>query len=166
MHSAFLCPGEAAVSGRVRRGSFSAAFGDPGFNSLKWRHGPAGQDIVKEPNMLLHRMNFLLLIALALAFFGYCYPNPRSQMLESILTWASKVLRKTHGEQGVRLSNMLNLQPDVLIPPRKDVLPVTPCLAPIIWDRAFNTDILNEQFQLQNITIGLTVFVVKKYIST
>lgn len=106
---------------------------------------------------LLHRMNFHLLIALALAFFGYCYPNPRSQTLESILTWASKVLRKTHGEQGVRLSSMLNLQPDVLTLPRKDVLPVTPWLAPIIWDRTFNTDILNEQFQLQNITIGLIV---------
>jgi len=47
------------VSGRVRRGSFSAAFGDPGFNSLKWRHGPAGQDIVKEPNMLLTSSNEL-----------------------------------------------------------------------------------------------------------
>ena len=105
---------------------------------------------------LLHRMNFLLLIALALAFFGYCYPNPRSQTLESILTWASKVLRKTHGEQGVRLSNMLNLQPDVLTPPRKDVLPVTPLPGSHHLG----------QFRLQNITIGLTVFVVKKYIST
>ena len=93
---------------------------------------------------LLYRVNFLLLLPLALAFFGYCYLNPRSQKLESILTWASKILRKTHDEQGVRLSSMLNLQPDVLTPRRKDVLPVTPWLAPIIWDRTFNTDILNE----------------------
>ncbi|KAB0384200.1 hypothetical protein FD755_006117 [Muntiacus reevesi] len=67
-------------------------------------------------------------------------------------------LRPDHKPSEVLVS-MLNLQPDVLTPPRKDVLPVTPWLAPIIWDRTFNTDILNEQFQLQNITIGLTVFV-------
>lgn len=59
---------------------------------------------------------------------------------------------------------MLNLQPDVLTPPRKDVPPVTPWLARIIWDRTFNTNILNEQFQLQNITIGLTVCCKKKCI--
>ncbi|KAB0383596.1 hypothetical protein FD755_005513 [Muntiacus reevesi] len=32
-------------------------------------------------------------------------------------------------------------------------------MAPIIWNGTFNTDILNEQFRLRNITIGLTVFV-------
>lgn len=52
--------------------------------------------------------------------------------------------------------------PDMLVPPRKYVLLMTPWLAPIIWNGTFNIDILNEQFWLQNITIGLTVFVVKK----
>jgi hypothetical protein len=45
---------------------------------------------------------------------------------------------------------------------RKDVLVVTPWLAPIIWEGTFNIDILNEQFRLQNTTIGLTVFAIKK----
>lgn len=45
---------------------------------------------------------------------------------------------------------------------RKDVLVLTPWLAPIIWEGTFNIDILNEQFKLQNTRIGLTVFAIKK----
>lgn len=45
---------------------------------------------------------------------------------------------------------------------RKDVLVLTPWLAPIIWEGTFNIDILNEQFRLQNTTVGLTVFAIKK----
>lgn len=45
---------------------------------------------------------------------------------------------------------------------RKDVLVLTPWLAPIIWEGTFNIDILNEQFRLRNTTVGLTVFAIKK----
>ncbi|KAM4876495.1 histo-blood group ABO system transferase 2-like [Thomomys bottae] len=48
---------------------------------------------------------------------------------------------------------------------RRDVLVLTPWLAPIIWEGTFNIDILNEQFQLQNITVGLSVFAIKKYVA-
>ncbi|XP_014305916.1 histo-blood group ABO system transferase-like isoform X4 [Myotis lucifugus] len=49
-------------------------------------------------------------------------------------------------------------------PRRKDVLVLTPWLAPIVWEGTFNIDILNEQFRLQNVTVGLTVFAIKKYV--
>ncbi|KAM9226335.1 histo-blood group ABO system transferase-like [Dugong dugon] len=55
-------------------------------------------------------------------------------------------------------------QPDLHTPCREDVLVVTPWLAPIVWEGTFNIDILNEQFRLQNATIGLTLFAVKKYV--
>ncbi|XP_051022281.1 histo-blood group ABO system transferase 2-like [Acomys russatus] len=55
-------------------------------------------------------------------------------------------------------------QAKVLTPSRKDVLVLAPWLAPIIWEGTFNIDILNEQFRLQNTTIGLTVFAIKKYV--
>lgn len=45
---------------------------------------------------------------------------------------------------------------------RSDVLVLTPWLAPIIWEGTFNIDILNAQFRLQNVTVGLTVFAIKK----
>lgn len=45
---------------------------------------------------------------------------------------------------------------------RTDVLVLTPWLAPIIWEGTFNIDILNTQFRLQNVTVGLTVFAIKK----
>ncbi|XP_054440688.1 histo-blood group ABO system transferase [Pteronotus mesoamericanus] len=55
-------------------------------------------------------------------------------------------------------------QPKALIPSRKDVLVLTPWLAPIVWEGTFNVDLLNQQFRLRNVTIGLTVFAIKKYV--
>ncbi|XP_036895527.1 histo-blood group ABO system transferase [Sturnira hondurensis] len=113
---------------------------------------------------LLHRMTFILLIALTMAFFGYCYMNPRTQRVEIIQAGASITVRNRHDLQGVELPRMVLAQPDVLTPSRKDVLVLTPWLAPILWEGTFNIDILNEQFRLQNTTIGLTVFAIKSYI--
>uniref|UniRef100_A0A8D2JS35 ABO glycosyltransferase n=1 Tax=Sciurus vulgaris TaxID=55149 RepID=A0A8D2JS35_SCIVU len=45
-----------------------------------------------------------------------------------------------------------------------DVPVLTPWLAPIVWEGTFNIDLLDEHFQSQNVTIGLTVFAVKRYI--
>lgn len=39
---------------------------------------------------------------------------------------------------------------------------MTPRLAPILWEGTFKTDILNEQFRLQNATIGFITFPAKK----
>ncbi|XP_068925355.1 histo-blood group ABO system transferase isoform X1 [Petaurus breviceps papuanus] len=47
---------------------------------------------------------------------------------------------------------------------RIDVPLLTPWLAPIVWDGTFDKDILNEQFQDRNVTIGLTLFAIKKYV--
>lgn len=46
------------------------------------------------------------------------------------------------------------------LPRRVDVLVMTPWFAPIIWDGTFDSAILDAQFR--NITIGLTVFAIKK----
>lgn len=90
----------------------------------------------------------LPLIVLALVFFGYGFPSHRSQEL---------------GDSEA-VTRMAYAQPQVLTPSRKDVLVLTPWLAPIIWEGTFNIDILNEQFRLRNTTIGLTVFAIKKYV--
>ncbi|XP_037676301.1 histo-blood group ABO system transferase 1-like [Choloepus didactylus] len=126
--------------------------------------------------LLLH-VSFLLLVTLALAFFGYHFLNLKSQKLETVLFEPSMVVReldnqqvvnlsrgKLDNQQVVKLSRLLNFQPNLLLPCRHDVLVLTPWLAPIIWEGTFDIDILNEQFLLQNTTIGLTVFAIKKYI--
>ncbi|XP_018419727.1 PREDICTED: histo-blood group ABO system transferase-like [Nanorana parkeri] len=59
---------------------------------------------------------------------------------------------------------MLYDQPDILKPPRSDVLLVTPWLAPIVWNGVFNRDILNAQFHHIDVHIGLTAFAIKKYV--
>uniref|UniRef100_A0A452UW23 Histo-blood group ABO system transferase n=1 Tax=Ursus maritimus TaxID=29073 RepID=A0A452UW23_URSMA len=111
-----------------------------------------------------HRVTSLLLLALIMTFLGYKgYLNPRNQKLDSIHAGVSMAIREHNGLRSVKLSRMVYPQPDVLTPSRKDVLIMTPWLAPIIWEGTFNMDILNEQFRLQNATIGLTVFSVKAY---
>ncbi|XP_054357280.1 histo-blood group ABO system transferase isoform X2 [Pongo pygmaeus] len=72
---------------------------------------------------------------------------------------------RSHGRAAADAGRMVYPQPKVLTPCRKDILVVTPWLAPIVWEGTFNIDILNEHFRLQNTTIGLTVFAIKKYVA-
>ncbi|XP_074871262.1 histo-blood group ABO system transferase-like [Carettochelys insculpta] len=67
----------------------------------------------------------------------------------------------------VKMYNTMRMtykNPELLKPPRNDVLMVTPWLAPIIWDGTYNLEILNEQFRQRNVTTGLAVFAIKKYV--
>ncbi|KAJ1134294.1 hypothetical protein NDU88_000747 [Pleurodeles waltl] len=64
----------------------------------------------------------------------------------------------------LQLPRMQYNQPATLTQSRTDVLTLTPWFAPIVWEGTFNRDILNEQFKSMNVSIGLTVFAIKKYI--
>ncbi|NWX11710.1 BGAT1 transferase, partial [Aegotheles bennettii] len=46
---------------------------------------------------------------------------------------------------------------------RRDVLVLTPWLAPIVWEGTFNRDILNAQYVQKNLVTGVVTFAVKKY---
>ncbi|XP_053462152.1 histo-blood group ABO system transferase-like [Nycticebus coucang] len=65
--------------------------------------------------------------------------------------------------QAVNVARMVYPQPELLLASKIDVLVVTPWLAPIVWEGTFNIDILDEQFWLENATIGLTVFALEEY---
>ncbi|XP_054583204.1 histo-blood group ABO system transferase-like isoform X1 [Eptesicus fuscus] len=100
-----------------------------------------------------------------LLVFGMGVLSPRIPMLRTRPEEEGiEADRKPPGMQVVKLPRMLYPQPAVLTPSRKDVLVLTPWLAPIVWEGTFNIDILNEQFRLQNVTVGLTVFAIKKYV--
>lgn len=105
----------------------------------------------------------LLLIALLLAIFGYGYWHQKSQIHKGELIKADMADRKQYRLQDKSLSKLIYTQPSLLTPTRRDVLVLTSWLAPVVWEWTFNIDILNEQFQLQNATIGLTVFALKNY---
>ncbi|XP_009271538.2 PREDICTED: histo-blood group ABO system transferase 1 [Aptenodytes forsteri] len=51
-----------------------------------------------------------------------------------------------------------------MLPRRRDVLVLTPWLAPIIWEGTFNRDILNAQYMQKNLVTGVVTFAVKKYV--
>ncbi|XP_050011133.1 histo-blood group ABO system transferase 1-like [Alexandromys fortis] len=107
---------------------------------------------------------------------GYGFLSQRSQKSRDPGAVTSADVRKLDVREVVALSRMVYAQPKMLTPrmvyaqpkmltpSREDVLVLTPWLAPIIWEGTFNIDILNEQFRLQNTTIGLTVFAIKKYV--
>ncbi|NXA59566.1 BGAT2 transferase, partial [Mohoua ochrocephala] len=46
---------------------------------------------------------------------------------------------------------------------RRDVLVLTPWLAPIVWEGTFSRDILNAQYVQKNSVTGLVTFAVEKY---
>ncbi|XP_045419754.1 histo-blood group ABO system transferase [Lemur catta] len=115
-----------------------------------------------KPNGHLPRPLIFLLITLVLVLLGYGVLSPRSRMLGSL--GASAAVREPDSLEGSTLSRMIYPQPKVLTPSRTDVLVLTPWLAPIVWEGTFNSDILNMQFRLQNTTVGLTVFAIKKYV--
>ncbi|XP_078292386.1 histo-blood group ABO system transferase-like isoform X1 [Panthera onca] len=105
-----------------------------------------------------------LLITLFCVLLGAGFLNLRSSRLGRQVG-ASEAGGELDGPQAVTLSRMVYPQPKVLTPSRKDVLVLTPWLAPTVWEGTFNIDILNEQFRLRNTTIGLTVFAIKKYVA-
>ncbi|XP_069054954.1 globoside alpha-1,3-N-acetylgalactosaminyltransferase 1-like isoform X2 [Lepisosteus oculatus] len=55
-------------------------------------------------------------------------------------------------------------QTKVLDPQRRDVLTVTPWLAPIVWEGTFDPLIIDGTYKPLNLTIATTVFAVGKYI--
>ncbi|XP_076879427.1 histo-blood group ABO system transferase 2-like isoform X1 [Brachyhypopomus gauderio] len=54
-------------------------------------------------------------------------------------------------------------QPDILNG-RKDVVTVTPWLAPIVWEGTFDTNVLDAIYKPKKITVATTVFAMGKYI--
>nr|XP_051684364.1 histo-blood group ABO system transferase 2-like isoform X1 [Oryctolagus cuniculus]XP_051684365.1 histo-blood group ABO system transferase 2-like isoform X1 [Oryctolagus cuniculus] len=111
--------------------------------------------ILPGPCYTSHKVIVLLLTGITFTFH-YCYWNPKSQHLKSLLAGTGTAVRESHTKY---------LQPDALTPSRRDVLVLTPWLAPVVWEGTFDIDLLNAQFKLQNATIGLTVFAVKNYMS-
>lgn len=75
-------------------------------------------------------------------------PEPKKPEAGKHQGKVSMPVRERNGLQSVKLSRMVYPQPDGLTPSRKDVLVMTPWMAPIIWEGTVNTDIVNEQFQL------------------
>lgn len=62
------------------------------------------------------------------------------------------------------LPRILYPQPLLTKPRRRDVLVLTPWLAPIVWEGTFNRDILNAQYMQKNLVTGVVTFAVKKYV--
>ncbi|XP_074150111.1 globoside alpha-1,3-N-acetylgalactosaminyltransferase 1 isoform X1 [Sminthopsis crassicaudata] len=58
---------------------------------------------------------------------------------------------------------LLYPQPKLLEQQRKDVLTLTPWLAPIVSEGTFNSELLNNAYRPLNLTIGVTAFAVGKY---
>lgn len=113
----------------------------------------------------LHQVTFLL-IALVLALFGCGYWHQKSQIHRSgELIRADAGEREQYWLQDKPLPKLIYPQPRALKPTRRDVLVLTSWLAPIVWEGTFNIDILNEQFQLRNATVGLTVFASQNYMA-
>ncbi|XP_030870632.3 histo-blood group ABO system transferase isoform X2 [Gorilla gorilla gorilla] len=172
-----LCPLPCSASGSRgggRRGPGGGASGSPRPRAAgrkadaETRRGAMAEvlrTLAGKPKCYTPLPMILFLIMLVLVLFGYGVLSPRSLMPGSLERGFCMAVTEPDRLQRVSLPRMVYAQPKVLTPCRKDVLVVTPWLAPIVWEGTFNIDILNEQFRLQNTTIGLTVFAIKKYVA-
>ncbi|CAM9815087.1 unnamed protein product [Bubo scandiacus] len=66
-------------------------------------------------------------------------------------------------EENILLQTDLN-ETSPMLPRRRDVLVLTPWLAPIVWEGTFNRDILNAQYMQKKLVTGVVTFAVKKYV--
>ncbi|CAN2391836.1 Histo-blood group ABO system [Pristimantis euphronides] len=100
---------------------------------------------------------------------GLCKPHPSNLIFNApFSTHRSRTKTAENASrllllQESSLKRMLYAKPNAMKPPRTDVLTVTPWFAPIVWNGSYNIDILNAQFHLRHVRIGLTVFAIKKY---
>ncbi|XP_053855871.1 histo-blood group ABO system transferase 2-like [Vidua macroura] len=66
------------------------------------------------------------------------------------------------GEDSVLKSDLHEIS--LMFPWRRDVLVLTPWLAPIVWEGTFSRDILNAQYLQKNVVTGVVTFAVEKYV--
>ncbi|XP_053944736.1 histo-blood group ABO system transferase 1 isoform X2 [Cuculus canorus] len=75
------------------------------------------------------------------------------------------LLMSNMNQSSCQLSRQTDLnEPSPMLPRRRDVLVLTPWLAPIVWEGTFNRDILNAQYMQKNLVTGVVTFAVKRYI--
>ncbi|XP_061876118.1 histo-blood group ABO system transferase 2-like isoform X3 [Colius striatus] len=91
------------------------------------------------------------------------YHHPFSQASDQKPTASSEDV--TNMNQSLcQLSSLLYPEPLLTKPRRRDVLVLTPWLAPIVWEGTFNRDILNAQYMQKNLVTGVVTFAVEKYV--
>ncbi|XP_059131795.1 histo-blood group ABO system transferase-like [Peromyscus eremicus] len=109
-------------------------------------------------------VTFVFLLALTLAFFAYAFLILGKQKPKYILAKDSITVREVDHLKIVNVSRMWYYQSRLLVPSSENVVMQTPWLAPIVWDGTFQIEILNQQFRLQNVSIGLVVFATGEYV--
>ncbi|XP_007194460.2 histo-blood group ABO system transferase isoform X1 [Balaenoptera acutorostrata] len=120
----------------------------------------------------------ILLFAVLLGFYSNVFSlistwqreESQSQDTHSVVLQRMQLEKKESSERDCHLDTcripevprLVYPKAQLLKPTRVDVLVMTPWFAPIIWDGTFDSAILDAQFR--NITVGLTVFAIKKYV--
>ncbi|XP_040591464.1 histo-blood group ABO system transferase-like [Mesocricetus auratus] len=107
---------------------------------------------------------FGFLLTLTLTFFACAFLSLNKQKPKYILAKDSITVREADHLKIVNVSRMWYYQ-SKLMPSSENIVVQTPWLAPIVWDGTFQIAILNQQFRLQNVSIGLVVFATGKYVA-
>ncbi|MEJ1286927.1 hypothetical protein NN561_017941 [Cricetulus griseus] len=119
----------------------------------------------KSKHHSLLSVTFVFLLTLTLTFLAWAFWSLNKQMPEYILAKDSITVREVDHLKIVNMSRMWYYQSELTEPNSENIAMQTPWLAPIVWDGTFQIEILNQQFRLQNVSIGLVVFATGKYIA-
>nr|XP_048294233.1 histo-blood group ABO system transferase-like [Myodes glareolus] len=108
---------------------------------------------------------FFFPLTLSLAFSVYAFLVLGRQKPKYILAEDSVTVREVDHLKIVNVSRMWYYQSKLLATSSENIAIQTPWLAPIVWDGTFQIKILNQQFRLQNVSIGLVVFATGEYVA-
>ncbi|XP_035382738.1 globoside alpha-1,3-N-acetylgalactosaminyltransferase 1-like [Electrophorus electricus] len=72
--------------------------------------------------------------------------------------------KEQHKTRNVLLPQAIFYKQPSVLNGRKDVMTVTPWLAPVVWEETFDTSLIDSFYKMQNITVATTVFALGKYV--
>ncbi|XP_073414658.1 histo-blood group ABO system transferase-like isoform X2 [Dendrobates tinctorius] len=105
-------------------------------------------------------MNYLV----ALVMLSVCWYSMQSSEWHPRMIFSCRANYHRSEEASIsHEAHATDLQRDLKLPRRTDVLMLTPWLAPIVWNETYNLAVLNAQFHQMNVCVGITIFAIKKY---
>ncbi|XP_069733188.1 histo-blood group ABO system transferase 1-like isoform X2 [Phaenicophaeus curvirostris] len=113
----------------------------------------------------LHGLAVLVTAGITGAIWFHHPLSPSDDQEPTASSEEEMLLMSTMNQSLCQLSRQTDLnEPSPMLPRRRDVLLLTPWLAPIVWEGTFNRDILNAQYMQKNLVTGVVTFAVKRYV--
>ncbi|XP_056312868.1 globoside alpha-1,3-N-acetylgalactosaminyltransferase 1-like isoform X1 [Danio aesculapii] len=113
---------------------------------------------------LLQNANTFLLVLAGLSFAGLIYLGYTSSSIRfKVQRFCFNLTKENQESAPLQLPQGLSYNQPSVVGPDGKIVPVTPWLAPIVWEGTFDPTLIDSVYKQQNVTIATTVFALGKY---